>query len=50
MLVFVYSEDSAGAMGQVTRRGHIGEQDEAARLFLQAGNALGLGANGRLQP
>jgi hypothetical protein len=35
-------------LGEGPRRGHIGEQDEAARLFLQAGNALGLDANGCL--
>jgi hypothetical protein len=36
-------------MGQVSRRGDIGEQDETACLCLQAGQALGLGAHGCLQ-
>src|SRR5215831_7728062 len=49
MLVFVDGEDVTSAMGEVSRRGDIGEQDETARLFLQAGNALGLGTHGCLQ-
>ena len=49
MLVFGDGEDVTGAMGQVSRRGDIGAQDETARLFLQAGKALGLGTHGCLQ-
>jgi hypothetical protein len=50
MLVFVDGEDVPGTLAQVPRCGHMGEQDEAAHLVLQAGHALGLGADGRLQP
>jgi hypothetical protein len=49
MLVFVDGEDITGAMGHVSRRRHIGEEDEAARRFLQASNALGVGVKVRLQ-
>ena len=42
MLVFVHGEDVPGAMGELPRGGHIGEQHEAACLFLQTGIALGL--------
>jgi len=49
MLVFVHGEEVSGAMGQVPHCGHIGQQDEAARLFLQAGNTLSVGAYGRLE-
>ena len=49
MLVFVDGEEVMGAMGHVTRRGHIGAQHEAARFFLHADDALCLGLNGRVQ-
>jgi hypothetical protein len=49
MLVFVHGEEVTGAMDQVPRWGHIGQQDEAARLVLQAGNTLSVGAKDRLQ-
>ena len=50
MLVFVACKDTAGAMGHVTRSGYIGEEYEAARFFLAAGNALALDTHGSLQP
>ena len=50
LLVFVHGEDVSGARGEGPRRGHIGEQHEAARLCLQARHVLGLRADGRLQP
>ena len=37
-------------MGEVPCRGHIGEQDEAARLFLHTSDAFGVRSNSRLQP
>ena len=49
MLVFVHGEDVTGALGKVTCRGHIGAQPEAARLFLHADDALGLGSKSCLQ-
>src|SRR6266540_5141780 len=49
MLVFVPSEDVARAMSHVTRRGDIGEQYEAARLFFPTDDTLCLRANSRTQ-
>ena len=50
MLLFIDGEDLPGPMGEVPRRWHIGEQDEAAPLFLPPADALGVRSNGRLQP
>src|SRR5262249_10918573 len=50
MLFFIDGEDLPGTMGESPCRGHIGEQDEAARLFLQTPEALGVRSHGRLQP
>ena len=43
-------EDIASALGEVPRGRHSGAQHEAARLFIPAGQALALGADGRLEP
>ena len=50
MLLFIDGEDLPSTMGHVSRRGHIGEQDEAARLFLHTTDALGVWSYGCLQP
>src|SRR2546430_16429542 len=50
MLLFLDGEDRPSTMGHVSRRGHIGEQDEAARLFLHTTDALGVWSYGCLQP
>src|SRR5262249_10568458 len=50
MLLFIDGEELPGTMGEVPCRGHIGEQDETARLFLHTTNALGVRPNSRLQP
>jgi hypothetical protein len=49
MLGFVDGKDVTGARGHVSRGGHIGAQDAAARLVFQTGNTLGVGTYGRLQ-
>src|SRR5499427_9626935 len=49
MLLFIDGEDLSGAMGEVPCRGHIGEQYEAARLFLHTTDACGMRSNSRLQ-
>lgn len=50
LLVFLHFEAISGALGKVTRGGHIGKQHEAARLFLPPGSALCLGSDAGLQP
>jgi hypothetical protein len=50
MVLFIDGEDLPSTMGHVSRRGHIGEQHEAARLFLHTTEALGVRSNGRRQP
>jgi hypothetical protein len=50
LLVFVHREEVTGAMGEITRCGHLGAQHEAGGLFLQTADALCLGSDGGLEP